>query len=84
MPARQRGTWHDDVGSQPTAKKLWHHQPFGCGRKYRGGAAYLNDMINRLPESIPESQRMWFALASYNIGYAHVEDARQNQLNQWS
>lgn len=34
-------------------------------------------MINRLPESIPESQRMWFALASYNIGYAHVEDARK-------
>ncbi|MGL6124026.1 MAG: membrane-bound lytic murein transglycosylase MltF, partial [Shewanella sp.] len=35
------------------------------------------EMINRLPESIPENQRMWFALASYNIGYAHVEDARK-------
>jgi membrane-bound lytic murein transglycosylase F len=34
-------------------------------------------MMDRLPESIPESQRIWFALASYNIGLGHVEDARR-------
>lgn len=40
------------------------------------GAKYLNLMINTLPERIPEPDRTYMALASYNIGYAHVEDAR--------
>ncbi|MGS0729969.1 transglycosylase SLT domain-containing protein, partial [Shewanella sp. 0m-11] len=43
----------------------------------KGGAKYLTSMLERLPDSIPESQRMWFALASYNIGLGHVEDARK-------
>jgi membrane-bound lytic murein transglycosylase F len=40
------------------------------------GAKYLNLMINTLPERIPEPDRTYMALAAYNIGYAHVEDAR--------
>ncbi|GIU07606.1 membrane-bound lytic murein transglycosylase MltF [Shewanella glacialipiscicola] len=63
--------------TQPTAKEIGITNRLDAEESIRGGAAYLNDMINRLPESIPESQRMWFALASYNIGYAHVEDARK-------
>jgi len=63
--------------TQPTAKEIGITNRLDAEESIRGGAAYLRDMINRLPESIPESQRMWFALASYNIGYAHVEDARK-------
>lgn len=40
------------------------------------GAKYLNLMINTIPERVPEPDRTYMALASYNIGYAHVEDAR--------
>jgi membrane-bound lytic murein transglycosylase F len=40
------------------------------------GAKYLNLMVNTLPERVPEPDRTYMALASYNIGYAHVEDAR--------
>jgi membrane-bound lytic murein transglycosylase F len=29
-----------------------------------------------VPERIPEPDRTYMALAAYNIGYAHVEDAR--------
>lgn len=63
--------------TEPTAKEIGITNRLDAEESIRGGAAYLRDMINRLPESIPESQRMWFALASYNIGYAHVEDARK-------
>ena len=63
--------------TEPTAKEVGITNRLDAEESIRGGAAYLRDMINRLPESIPESQRMWFALASYNIGYAHVEDARK-------
>jgi membrane-bound lytic murein transglycosylase F len=40
------------------------------------GAKYLASIRERLPERIPKNQRTWFALASYNIGLGHVEDAR--------
>ena len=40
------------------------------------GAKYLNLMINTVPSRIPEPDRTYMALAAYNIGYAHVEDAR--------
>jgi membrane-bound lytic murein transglycosylase F len=42
----------------------------------RGGALYLREMRNAIPERVPEPDRTWFALAAYNIGYAHLEDAR--------
>lgn len=40
------------------------------------GAKYIVKMIETLPARIPEPDRTYMALAAYNIGYAHVEDAR--------
>ena len=40
------------------------------------GAKYIVKMIEAVPERIPEPDRTYMALAAYNIGYAHVEDAR--------
>jgi membrane-bound lytic murein transglycosylase F len=40
------------------------------------GAKYINMMVDTVPERVPEPDRTFMALASYNIGYAHVEDAR--------
>jgi membrane-bound lytic murein transglycosylase F len=42
-----------------------------------GGARYLADRHARLPETIPEPDRTFLALASYNIGRGHLLDARQ-------
>lgn len=42
-----------------------------------GGARYLSQLLKRLPESIPKDEKIWFALASYNIGYGHLMDARR-------
>ena len=41
-----------------------------------GGAKYLAQVIQTIPERIPEPDRTWLALASYNVGYGHLEDAR--------
>ena len=40
-----------------------------------GGAKYLRKLINNLPDTINTNDRIWFAIASYNIGFRHVEDA---------
>jgi membrane-bound lytic murein transglycosylase F len=41
-----------------------------------GGAKYLQQMIDKLPARIPSQDRLWMALAAYNIGFGHLEDAR--------
>lgn len=41
-----------------------------------GGAKYLAHLINRMDEDIPNPDRTWMALASYNVGFYHLEDAR--------
>jgi membrane-bound lytic murein transglycosylase F len=41
-----------------------------------GGARVLAQIHRAIPGRIPEPDRLWFALAAYNIGYGHVEDAR--------
>jgi membrane-bound lytic murein transglycosylase F len=42
-----------------------------------GGARYLEHVLAGLPASIKEPDRTWFALAAYNIGGGHLEDARR-------
>jgi membrane-bound lytic murein transglycosylase F len=43
----------------------------------RGGALYLNKLMKKIPRRIQEPDRSWLALAAYNIGYGHLEDARK-------
>jgi len=42
-----------------------------------GGAKYLAHMIDRMDKNIPNPDRTWMALASYNVGYYHLDDARK-------
>jgi len=41
-----------------------------------GGARYFLRMWKRTPDRIPEPDRTWMALAAYNMGWGHLEDAR--------
>lgn len=42
-----------------------------------GGARYLRNVVERIPDRIPEPDRTWMALAAYNVGFGHLEDARR-------
>jgi membrane-bound lytic murein transglycosylase F len=43
----------------------------------KGGAKYFAQTLDRMPPEIKEPDRTWLALASYNVGFYHVEDARK-------
>ena len=40
------------------------------------GARYFVTVRNKIPERIPEPDRTWLAVAAYNVGFGHLEDAR--------
>jgi membrane-bound lytic murein transglycosylase F len=59
-----------------TARQLGIDNRVDPEQSIMGGARYLRSMIERVPDRIPNPDRLWLALAAYNIGYGHLEDAR--------
>jgi membrane-bound lytic murein transglycosylase F len=43
----------------------------------RGGVEYIESLLKRVPKTIPEDERIWFALTAYNMGFGHMQDARR-------
>ncbi len=41
-----------------------------------GGVRYLKKIDKKFNKRIKNPDRLWFTLASYNVGYGHLEDAR--------
>tara|TARA_Y100001956_G_C4117134_1_gene185464 strand:+ start:218 stop:1699 length:1482 start_codon:yes stop_codon:yes gene_type:complete len=61
----------------PTAKSVGVTDRLDPEQSVKGGVEYLRRMVARIPDSIEEHEKIWFALASYNVGYGHVMDARR-------
>jgi len=60
----------------PTAKYLGVQNRIDPEQSITGGAKYIKKLLSRVPKQILEPDRTWFALAAYNVGHGHVEDAR--------
>ncbi len=60
-----------------TAKELNVKNRLDPAQSVRGGALYLARLLKRLPESVVGEDRLWFALAAYNVGMGHLYDARK-------
>jgi membrane-bound lytic murein transglycosylase F len=60
----------------PTAREMGVDNRLDARQSLRGGARYLKNIRRRLPDDIFEPDRTWLALAAYNIGMGHLEDAR--------
>ena len=63
--------------TSPTASRLGIHNRENPHLSIIGGARYLEMMLRKLPDSIQDPDRLWMALAAYNVGYGHVMDARR-------
>jgi len=60
-----------------TARELGVRNRLDPRQSVMGGAKYLAQLYRRLPADIVEPDRMWVALAAYNVGLGHILDARQ-------
>jgi membrane-bound lytic murein transglycosylase F len=55
----------------------------------RAGSQYFSDLRDSLPDSVPEPDRSWMAVAAYNLGMGHFNGARhiaqglQKDTNSW-
>ena len=63
--------------TKATARELGVDNRLDVVQSLRGGARYLKNIKRRLPKKIREPDRTWLALAAYNIGLGHLEDARR-------
>ncbi|MBQ0721130.1 MAG: membrane-bound lytic murein transglycosylase MltF [Gammaproteobacteria bacterium] len=59
-----------------TAKEMGVANRLDPEQSLRGGTEYLLQIKKRIPTDIVEPDRTWLALAAYNIGFGHLEDAR--------
>jgi membrane-bound lytic murein transglycosylase F len=62
--------------TETTAQHLGIADRLDVRQSVHGGGAYLRSLMDRIPERIPEPDRTWMALAAYNVGINHLEDAR--------
>jgi len=62
--------------TRPTARELGVTNRLDALESLRGGARYLKNIKRRLPKDILEPDRTWLAMAAYNVGMGHLEDAR--------
>jgi len=62
--------------TRATAKQVGVKDRINAKESIFGGARYLKQRLKKIPKRIPEPDRTWLALASYNIGFGHLEDAR--------
>lgn len=62
--------------TQKTARQLGINDRLDPEQSIEGGARYFQRMHQRIPARIPEPDRSWMALAAYNMGWGHLEDAR--------
>jgi membrane-bound lytic murein transglycosylase F len=83
----QESKWNPSAASAAGAKGLMQltdetasatnvNNPGDARQSIFGGAKYFKQVYEKIPSHVPEPDRTWFALAAYNIGYGHLEDAR--------
>ncbi len=83
----QESMWQPEVTSktgvrglmmltQRTAQAMGVSNRLDPKQSIQGGAKYFVLVKSQLDDSIKEPDRTWFALAAYNVGSGHLEDAR--------
>lgn len=62
--------------TEDTADRLGVTNRLDAGQSIRAGAKYLVMLMDDLPREMQQPDRLWFALAAYNLGMGHLRGAR--------
>ena len=62
--------------TQATAKDMGIDNRIDPAQSITGGARYYKSIFDRIPLGVQGTDRTWMALAAYNVGLGHLEDAR--------
>jgi len=62
--------------TRKTAKEMGINDRLDPESSIKGGAKYFAKTRQNMPREITEPDRSWLAMAAYNVGFYHVEDAR--------
>ncbi|WP_407315257.1 membrane-bound lytic murein transglycosylase MltF [Pseudomonas sp. nanlin1] len=68
--------------TQNTAQAMGVANRLDPKQSIKGGAKYFAYVKEQLDKDIQEPDRTWFALAAYNVGSGHLEDARKLAQNE--
>ena len=63
--------------TRDTASSLGIQNRLDPAKSIEGGARYFRTLERRLPGHIGKPDRIWIALAAYNVGMGHIKDARR-------
>lgn len=83
----QESHWHKEAVSPTgvrgimmltsgTAKDLGVRDRTDPAQSIDGGSRYFMERMTKISEKIPQPDRTWMALAAYNVGFGHLQDAR--------
>lgn len=86
--AYQESHWNPDATSptgvrgmmmltKATAERMRITDRTDPEQSIKAGSEYLHLLISQMPDTIAEADRIWFALAAYNMGLGHLLDARR-------
>ncbi|MFT5281877.1 MAG: membrane-bound lytic murein transglycosylase F [Yoonia sp.] len=63
--------------TRATASDMGIEKRTDAEQSINGGARYYSSLLKRIPARIQSPDREWMALAAYNVGLGHLEDARR-------
>ncbi len=59
-----------------TARDLGVRDRTDPAQSIDGGSRYFMERMTKISKKIPQPDRTWMALAAYNVGFGHLQDAR--------
>ena len=63
--------------TQTTAKEVGVSKRTDPKQSVKGGSIYFQNLLGRLPDSIPRQDKLWMTIAAYNLGFSYLKEARE-------
>ena len=63
--------------TKATADRMNINDRTDAEQSIKAGSEYLHWLISQVPNSVPQEDKIWYALTAYNMGLGHMLDVRR-------